>query len=111
VLESLITGHEVDGSAFGSYRAVSVPGMQVRIGDMAEALARVSRSGSRGADQVATRAADRRIVSTWPSNFDCAKGLRLGMQADSNFDDIIRAHIADEQACRGARQLRARARR
>ena len=38
-----------------------------------------------------------RIVSTWPSNFDCAKGARLGMQADDNFDDIIRAYIADER--------------
>ena len=97
VIDNLIVGHEVDGSAFGSYRAVSVPGMQVRIGDMAEALARVA--GPEVAARIKWQHDPRidRIVKTWPSNFDCAKGLRLGMKADSNFDDIIRAHIADQR--------------
>jgi len=71
--------------------------MQVRIGDMAEALARVA--GPEVAARIKWQHDPRidRIVKTWPSNFDCAKGLRLGMKADSNFDDIIRAHIADQR--------------
>jgi nucleoside-diphosphate-sugar epimerase len=97
VIDNLILGHEIDGAAFGSYRSVSVPGMQVRVGDMAEALRRVA--GSEVAARITWRIEPRidRIVSTWPSNFDCAKGLRLGMKADDNFDDIIRAYIADER--------------
>ena len=97
VIDNLIIGHEVDGSAFGSYRSVSVPGMQVRVGDMAEARRRVA--GAEVASRVVWRHEPRidRIVSTWPSSFDCAKGLALGMKADDNFDDIIRAHIADER--------------
>lgn len=96
VIDNLIVGHEVDGAAFGSYRSVSVPGMQVRVGDMAEALRRVA--GPEVAARIVWRHEPRidRIVATWPSNFDCAKGLALGMKADDNFDDIIRAHIADE---------------
>jgi len=97
VIDNLILGHEVDAAAFGSYRAVSVPGMQVRVGDMAAALERVA--GREVASRVLWRHDPRidRIVSTWPSNFDCAKGARLGMRADDNFDDIIRAYIADER--------------
>jgi nucleoside-diphosphate-sugar epimerase len=96
VVDNLIVGHDVDGSRFGSYRSVSVPGMQVRIGDMAQALARVA--GPEVAARIKWQYEPRidKIVSTWPSSFDCAKGARLGMKADSNFDDIIRAHIADE---------------
>jgi nucleoside-diphosphate-sugar epimerase len=71
VIDSLITGHEADASAFGSYRAVSVPGMQVRVGDMAEALARVAGAESRRADQVAARPAYR------PHRLDLAVELRL----------------------------------
>ncbi|MEP6703134.1 MAG: D-erythronate dehydrogenase [Betaproteobacteria bacterium] len=97
VIDSLILGHEIDGAKFGSYRAVSVPGMQVRIGDAAEALRRVA--GPEVAARIVWKIEPRidRIVQTWPSNFDCAKGLGLGMKADTNFDDIIRAYIADER--------------
>ena len=97
VIDNLILGHEVDGVAFGSYRSVSVPGMQVRVGDMAEALKRVA--GDAVAARIVWKHEPRidRIVSTWPSNFDCAKGMGLGMKADDNFDDVIRAYIADEK--------------
>ena len=97
VVDSLIAGHEVDGSAFGRFRAVSVPGMQMRVGDMADALRRVA--GPEVASLIKWQLDPRieRIVSTWPSNFDCAKGLGLGMKADTDFDDNIRAYIADER--------------
>lgn len=97
VIDSLLLGHDIDAAAFGSFRAVSVPGMQVRIGDMAEALRRVA--GPEVAARVKWQYEPRidRIVSTWPSNFNCAKGLAMGMQPDRDFDDIIRAYIADEK--------------
>ena len=37
-----------------------------------------------------------RIVRTWPVNFDPAFGRSLGMQADADFDSIVRQYIADE---------------
>ena len=97
VIDCLMIGHDVDASAFGRFRSVSVPGMQMRVGDMADALRRVA--GPEVAARVQWKLDPRvdRIVSTWPSNFDCEKGRSLGMKADDNFDDIIRAHIADER--------------
>ena len=97
VIDNLIIGHDIDAAAFGRYRAVSVPGMQMRVGDMADALRRVA--GPEVAARVKWQLDPRidRIVSTWPSNFDCAKGRGLGMKADDNFDDIVRAYVADEK--------------
>ena len=102
VIDSLLIGHEVDGKAFGSFRAVSVPGMQVRVGDMADALRRVA--GPEVAARVKWQFEPRidRIVCTWPSNFDCRKGLALGMKAGTNFDDNIREYIADEKPATAA---------
>jgi hypothetical protein len=37
-----------------------------------------------------------RIVATWPANFAPRLGPALGMQADSDFDAIVRAYIADD---------------
>jgi nucleoside-diphosphate-sugar epimerase len=97
VIDSLIVGHDVDATAFGRSRSVSVPGMQARIGDMADALRRIA--GPEIASRIRWQRDERieRIVSTWPWNFDCAKGRSLGMKADANFDDIVRAYIADEK--------------
>ena len=97
VIDNLIIGHDVDARAFGRSRSVSVPGMQARVGDMADALRRIA------GPEVATKirwerdARIEKIVSTWPWNFDCAKGRSLGMKADSDFDDIVRAYIDDEK--------------
>ena len=97
VIDNLIIGHDVDGRKFGRSRSVSVPGMQARIGDMADALRRLA--GPEVASKIRWERDARieKIVSTWPWNFDCAKGRSLGMKADSDFDDIIRAYIDDEK--------------
>ncbi|MBP8297525.1 MAG: SDR family oxidoreductase [Burkholderiales bacterium] len=102
VIDSLLIGHEVEGKAFGSFRAVSVPGMQVRVGDMADALRRVA--GPEVAARVKWQFEPRidRIVCTWPSNFDCRKGLALGMKAGTSFEDNIREYIADEKPAAAA---------
>ena len=37
-----------------------------------------------------------RIVSTWPANFAPKLGPALGMRADTDFESIVRAYIADD---------------
>jgi nucleoside-diphosphate-sugar epimerase len=37
-----------------------------------------------------------RIVATWPGAFEARRADALGFRAETNFDDIIRAHIEDE---------------
>jgi hypothetical protein len=70
--------------------------MLVPVEDMVTALRRVA------GDAVAARVkwqfdpAIDRIVATWPANFAPRLGPALGMTADSDFDAVIRAYIADD---------------
>ena len=36
------------------------------------------------------------IVKNWPTRFDARRARGLGFEAESSFEEIIRAHIADE---------------
>jgi nucleoside-diphosphate-sugar epimerase len=96
VIANILVGHEAPASAFAHSRSVNVPGISVGVGDMVAALRRVA--GNTVAERVRWQldpAVDR-IVSTWPSNFAPQRGLALGMRADSDFDSIVRAYIADD---------------
>lgn len=96
VVANLVVGHEANASAFMHTRAVNVPGISIAVGDMVAALGRVA------GDEVAARVrwqvdpSIERIVVTWPRNFDARFGRSLGMQADPDFDSIVRQYIADE---------------
>jgi nucleoside-diphosphate-sugar epimerase len=96
VIDSLILGHEAPASRFTHTRSVNVPGINIGVGEMVDALRRVA--GGAVADRVKWNydPAIDRIVSTWPSNFAPKLGPALGMRADGDFDGIIRAYIADD---------------
>jgi len=96
VIANLIVGHEAPASAFGPSRSVNVPGLSVSIDEMVAALRRVA--GDNTADRVKWQfdPVIDRIVSTWPARFAPKRGQALGMRADANFDDVIRAYIAEE---------------
>jgi len=96
VVDNLIVGHEAPASAFMHTRSINVPGINVGVGEMVEALRKVA------GDAVAARVKWNydpvidRIVSTWPSNFAPKLGPALGMRADADFEGIVRAYIADD---------------
>jgi len=96
VIANILVGHEAPAAAFAHTRSVNVPGMLVAVEDMVASLRRVA------GDAVAARVkwqldpAIDRIVATWPANFAPRLGPALGMQADTDFDAIVRAYIADD---------------
>ena len=97
VIDNLIVGHDVAAAKFpGDTRSVNVPGLRISVAAMVDALRRVA------GDSVAARVEWRvdpaidRIVRTWPPNFAPRLGPALGMAADTNFDDIVRAYMADD---------------
>ena len=96
VIENLIIGHEVPATSFAHTRSVNVPGICVAVADMVAALRKVA--GDAVADRVKwihDPVIDR-IVATWPANFAPKLGPALGMKADSDFESIVRAYIADD---------------
>ncbi len=96
VIDNLIVGHEVSATAFAHTRSVNVPGICVAVADMVAALRKVA------GDAVANRVKWNydpvidKIVATWPSNFAPKLGPALGMKADTDFESIVRAYIADD---------------
>ncbi len=96
VVGNLIIGHEAPASAFTYTRSINVPGISIAVGDMVAALRRVA--GDAVADRVQWNfdPAIDRIVSTWPANFAPQLGPALGMRADADFENIVRAYIADD---------------
>jgi D-erythronate 2-dehydrogenase len=95
VIGNLLVGHEARADRLPESRAINVPGISVAIGDMVKALRAVA--GDAVADLVAWQydPVIDRIVSTWPTSFTASAGRALGMQADGDFESIVRAHIAD----------------
>ena len=96
VIENLIIGHEAPASSFAHTRSVNVPGICVPVADMVAALRKVA--GDAVADRVKwiyDPIIDK-IVATWPANFAPKLGPRLGMKADTDFESIVRAYIADD---------------
>ncbi|MBV9674216.1 MAG: SDR family oxidoreductase, partial [Verrucomicrobia bacterium] len=96
VVGFLFHAAEIDATAIGSRRNLTMPGLSVTVGEMIESLKRVA-----GADRakLIRRESDPaivRMVEGWPRRFDASRALALGFEAETNFDDIIRAHIEDE---------------
>jgi hypothetical protein len=87
----------MDLAQLGARRSLTMPGLSVTIAEMIEALRRVA-----GADVVARikREHDPQIaaiVDGWPRDFRTERAEQAGFKADSDFEAIIRAHIADEE--------------
>ena len=95
VVDNIIVGHETPASAFGHMRSANLPGISVTVREMVDALARVA------GEAVAARVVWKRdpvierIVLTWPTDFEAKLARTLGMRADTDFEGIIRAYVAE----------------
>ncbi len=94
VIENLLIGHDAPATAFGFDRSISVPGISVAVGDMVASLRRVAGDAVAGRVSWQLDPAIDRLVSSWPQAFAADRGRALGMTADENFDDIVRAYMA-----------------
>jgi nucleoside-diphosphate-sugar epimerase len=102
VVANLVVGHEVPAAEFAKAgsahtRSVNVPGLRVGVGPMVDALRRVAGEAVAARVKWQTDPVIARIVATWPFNFAPVLGPALGMQADRDFDAIIRQYIEDER--------------
>jgi D-erythronate 2-dehydrogenase len=87
---------EMELSALGPRRNLTMPGCSATVRDQIAALERVA---GRKATALIRREPDptiERIVSGWPRDFDARRALALGFRAETSFDDIVRTHVEDE---------------
>ena len=87
---------EIDGALIGDRRNLSMPGLSATVGEMIASLEHCA-----GPERVKLirRQPDptiMRIVDGWARNLDASRARSLGFEAETNFDEIIQAHIEDE---------------
>lgn len=95
IVEGFIRLHEVDGTALGEDRAVSLPSLDVTVGDMVAGLKRVAGNRHLGEIAVEKDPVIERIVATWPIGTKFDRALKLGLPKDPDLDSVIKAYIED----------------
>jgi len=95
-IDNLIHGHEIDGAKFGLARFLSIDGLSVTVRQMVDALEQVA--GTEVVKLIEWKEDEtiKRIVNSWPGDFEATRAKALGFTADSDFASIVRAHIEDE---------------
>jgi D-erythronate 2-dehydrogenase len=86
----------IDLDKVGPRRAITMPGLAVRVAEQIAALRKVA------GDKVVARIRRQpdpfieKIVAGWPCRFTATRAVELGFQGDNSFEEIIRIHIEDE---------------
>jgi nucleoside-diphosphate-sugar epimerase len=95
-VEFLFHAAEIDTAELGVRRNITMPGLSVTIREMIESLRRVAGTETVKLIRHEPDPAVARIVEGWAQNFDPARAIALGFRSETNFEEIIRAHIEDE---------------
>jgi len=94
----LIRAAELDSSALGERRSLTMPGVSATVGEQIAALRAVAgddavRRIRREPDETVMR-----IVSGWPGSFDTRRARDLGFHAEPSFEEIVRVYVEEELA-------------
>jgi nucleoside-diphosphate-sugar epimerase len=96
VLDAFVHAHDLPASAWGTNRALTLPGITFSVKEGVEALRRIA--GQEVAARVVFKPVERihNMVKTFPARFRPERALSMGFTADSDLDSIIRSYIASE---------------
>ncbi len=94
-VRGLITVFEASQQAMGGRLAINLPGLNVRVGDMLQALEDVA--GAQVRQRVRFERDERiaRIVAGWARGATAERAGALGLRPDTSFKAIIEQYIAD----------------
>ena len=97
-VEGLIAVYEASREAFGGRTALNLPALNVRVGEMLDALEAVA--GRKVRDRVRFERDERiaGIVAGWARGASAHRAARLKLQPEARFEHIIEQYIADCEA-------------
>ncbi|MFC5605710.1 D-erythronate dehydrogenase [Variovorax soli] len=98
-VDGLIAVFEASREAFGGRTALNLPGLNVRVAEMLDALEEVAGPAVRARVRFERDERIAGIVANWPTGSTAARAARLGLHPHKNFAEIIRQYIDD---CRKA---------
>lgn len=74
-------------------RSLNHPGIGVSLQDMMDSLARVGGEDKLDLLEQKDEPALKKILCSWPADFDNAKALALGFERDDSFDHIVKDYV------------------
>lgn len=95
VAEALCALHDLPAGRLGDTRAMNLPALSVSVADMLAALERVA-PGRAGQVRFEPDPVMQAIVDGWPKGFGSTRATRLGINADSDFDSVIRDFVEQQ---------------
>ena len=97
IIHNMIHGAMLDGTAFGQWRTLNLPGIGVRVQEMLDSLERLAGRETLSRIQFKPDPSINAIVSSWPKAVDTTRALQLGFKIDSYFDEFIAQFIAQNK--------------
>ncbi len=94
VVESFVHAHDLPSDAWPSTRVVNLPGITLTVREMLDAMGRVAGRETVERVKFVPDARIMGIVKTWPVRFRTERADAMGFKADSDFDGIVRDHMA-----------------
>jgi len=90
---AFVHAHELAAAAWGSNRALNLPGITATVAQMIETLR--ATAGDAVADRVKMKVDEpiAAIVRTWPGRFDTARAKAMGFPQDADFASILRDYM------------------
>lgn len=85
----------MDLAVLGDRRALNMPGLSATVAEQIAALRAVAGQAAVDLIRVEPDETIARIVDTWPQDFVTARAAALGFTAETDFAQIIAAHLAD----------------
>ncbi len=95
MVDGLIAVYEASREAFVGRSAITLPGLNVTVQQMLDALEKVAGPKVRARVRFERDERIAGIVANWPRGVTTARATALGLKAETTFEDIIRKYIAD----------------
>ncbi len=92
-LDGFLRAAGADDRTWGSTTAMNLPGLATTPREMAAALDRVAGAGTSDLIDWTDDPVIGAMVRTWPAEVHAHRAARLGLTADTSFDDIVRAYV------------------
>lgn len=95
-IENLIKGAELDAADLGMNRVMQMPGRNLSIAQLIDAMTAVAGDGPAKLIRWESQPDIKRIVSGWRFDIRADRAEALGLSADDSFEDNIRYYLEDD---------------
>jgi len=94
-IDGFVRAAEVSDAQWGHRTALNLPSLRTTVGEMAAALERVAGKEATALLDWEVDPAIEKLVRSWPGDVAWDRARGLGLEADADFEAVVRAYIAE----------------